>query len=54
VQDIQNKLISQNLLSDELMFTSDQHKREFLKPKIERLCTLMDAEYRINVDKLRK
>lgn len=36
------------------MFASDGQKREFLKPKIERLCQLMDAEYKVNVDRLRK
>lgn len=54
VQNIQNKLADSGLLRDHLEFDNDDEKREFLRPKVERLCSLMDREYEINYAKLKK
>lgn len=54
VQDIQNKLIDSGLLQDHLNFETADEKREFLRPKVEQLCNLMDKEYEINYAKLKK
>ena len=54
VQIIQNKLIENGLLKDNLFFDSPDQKREFLRPKIDKLCELMDREYDINLKKIKK
>lgn len=54
VQIIQNKLIDSGLLKDQLKFETTQEKKDFLKPKVEQLCSLMDKEYEINFAKLKK
>jgi len=54
VQNIQNKLIETGLLKDHLNFETSEEKREFLRPKVEQLCSLMDREYEINYAKLKK
>lgn len=35
-------------------FEKTQDKREFLKPKVQALCSLMEREFEINMKKLRK
>jgi hypothetical protein len=54
VQNIQTKLINESIIKDDLEFIGDIEKREFLKPKIERLCKLMDTEYKVNFEKMRR
>jgi len=54
VQVIQNKLVERGLLDDNLQFAREDQKREFLRPKVEQLCKLMDQEYQLNVAKIRK
>ena len=54
VQIIQNKLVDSGLLKDHLKFDTDHEKKEFLRPKVEQLCNLMDREYEINFAKLKK
>ena len=54
VQVIQEKLIDGGILDDNLAFDTEKGKREFLKPKIDKLCALMDQEYEINVRKIKK
>lgn len=54
VQNIQEKLIKANLLRDDLQFEEEAAKKQFLRPKIDHLCQLMDREYDINLKKLRK
>jgi hypothetical protein len=41
-------------LKDHLNFETAEEKREFLRPKVEQLCSLMDREYEINYAKLKK
>lgn len=54
VQIIQNKLIASGLLKDALEFEDTQAKRDFLKPKVQALCGLMEREFEINMKKLKK
>ena len=54
VQNIQTKLTETGLLKDHLTFETAEEKREFLRPKVEQLCGLMDREYEINYAKLKK
>lgn len=54
IQVIQNKLQEKGLLRDDLEFETIQKKRDFLQPKVNQLCKLMDSEYEINYKKLRK
>ena len=42
------------MLKDDLEFSDTHEKREFLKPKVQALCTLMEKEFEINMKKLRK
>lgn len=42
------------MLKDDLEFAETQEKREFLKPKVQALCSLMEREFEINMKKLRK
>lgn len=54
VQAIQNKLQDEGILRDDLEFETTKLKKDFLFPKVEQLCALMDQEYEINMKKLRK
>ena len=54
VQIIQEKLVESGLLEDNLSFKCEDSKRAFLKPKIDKLCALMDQEYEANVKKIKK
>ena len=54
IQIIQTKLQDEGLLKDDLEFETLKQKKDFLFPKVDQLCNLMDAEYEINYKKLRK
>lgn len=54
IQVIQTKLISSGVLKDNLNFKTVKEKQDFLRPKINQLCDLMDQEYTKNIDKLKK
>ena len=42
------------MLKDALEFEDTQAKRDFLKPKVQALCALMEREFEINMKKLKK
>jgi len=54
VQVIQTKLVDNGLLKDQLMFGNESEKRDFLRPKMDQLCALMDRENEKNYKKIRK